>query len=282
MRALFTSFLAVVVLFIVACSKGSEPDPIVKEEAPVEEPETLVPDLRVMTYNIRLGNPPSAGAKRDLPAIARVINNAKPDLVALQEVDKNTVRSGITVNQAKELGKLTNMHAYFVGAMEVLGGGEYGEAILSKYPLLDSAGYALQADPSIGGEMRKMAVVKVALPDGSKVVFAGTHLDHKSEDNRLYQIDRLRRVLQQEKYPVILAGDFNALPSSLTINRLDEYFTRTCKHNCSPTFTAANPKSAIDFIMYRKKDKVAVVSSKVIFESYASDHLPVVAELKLN
>lgn len=282
MRNVLAVFLTGVLTLLFSCSKGEGPDPGIKDGSAATNPDTVVPDLRVMTYNIHLANPPSAGSKRDLPAIARVINTAKADLVALQEVDKYTERSGLNVHQARELGKLTNMYAFYVKAMDVFGGGEYGIAILSKYPILDSAGYELPADPNIGGEMRKLAVVRVALPDTREVVFAGTHMDHKSEDNRLYQGERIRRVLQQENRPVILAGDFNALPRSLTIDFFDKYFTRTCRHNCSPTFPAYNPRSAIDFIMYRSIEKIQVVSQKVIFESYASDHLPVIADLKIN
>lgn len=278
MKKLLVLFFTGIALLFFACGKDSAPDPA----PPVADPADIVPDLRVMTYNIHLANPPSAGTKRDLPAIARVINSAKPDLVVLQEVDRYTERSGLGIDQAEALGKLTSMHAFYVKAMDVSGGGAYGIAVLSRFPILDSAGYELPADPSIGGEMRKLAVIKVALPDGREVVFAGTHMDHKSEENRLYQGDRLRKILQRETLPVILAGDFNALPTSMTIDFMDRYFTRTCRHNCSPTFTASNPKSPIDFIMYRSTDEMEVVSHKIILESHASDHLPVVAELKIN
>ncbi|AHM59810.1 endonuclease/exonuclease/phosphatase [Flammeovirgaceae bacterium 311] len=281
MKEVSTLILAVLAMLFCACSSENELDEVqkvVQDTAAVSEE----PDLRVMTYNIRLGNPPSAGEKRDLPAIARVINEADPDLVALQEVDVYTKRSGQDIHQAKALGELTNMYAYYVKAMDVFGGGAYGEAILSRYPIMDSMGYELPAHPSVGGETRALAVVKIALPNGQEVVFAGTHLDHRSEENRLYQGDRLRRILQKEELPVILAGDFNAVPQTATVDFFDNYFTRSCRHNCSPTFPARNPQSAIDFIMYSKGSDVGVVSHKTIFESYPSDHLPVVAEFTIN
>lgn len=265
---------------LVACNKDNVSESNILDDTLLSVSSKVVPDVSVMTYNIHMANPPSAGSKRDLSAIALVIRAANPDIVALQEVDIYTERSGFSLHQAKELGKLTNMHAFFVKATDVFNGGEAGNAILSKFPILDSVGYELPADPNIGGEMRNMAVIRVALPDGRRIVFASTHLDHKSEDNRLYQGERLRKILQKEEFPVLLAGDYNALPTSLTIELLDKYFIRTCKHNCSPTFPAYNPKSSIDFIMYRNTDKVTVVSNNVIFESYASDHLPVVAGIK--
>ncbi|WP_224998258.1 endonuclease/exonuclease/phosphatase family protein [Cesiribacter sp. SM1] len=281
MENISTLFLAILAMFFCACSTDDALEDI---EQDVNDTTVVAEeaDLRVMTYNIHLANPPAAGEKRDLPAIARVINSEMPDLVALQEVDVYTERSGLDVHQAKALGELTNMYAYHVKAMDVFGGGAYGEAILSRFPILDSAGYELRADPAVGGETRALAVVKVALPDGREVVFAGTHLDHRSEQNRLYQGDRIRKILQREELPVILAGDFNAVPQTATVDYFDNYYTRSCRHNCSPTFPARNPQSAIDFIMHRKDADIEVVSHKTIFESYASDHLPVVVAYKIN
>jgi hypothetical protein len=48
--------------------------------------------LRVMTYNIHHGNPPTkeASGEIDLEAIVAAIRKEAPDLVALQEVDVHT------------------------------------------------------------------------------------------------------------------------------------------------------------------------------------------------
>lgn len=98
--------------------------------------------LRVMTYNVRHCNPPSKKGVIEVESIARVINEANPDLVALQEIDRFTKRSGLELDQAKELGKLTGMHSYFVKAID-WDGGEYGIAILSKFKILDSVNIQL-------------------------------------------------------------------------------------------------------------------------------------------
>ncbi|MNQ91824.1 hypothetical protein D3C85_1072220 [compost metagenome] len=80
-----------------------------------------------MTYNIHVGIPAS-GSTPNLAATAAVINAASPDLVALQEVDKNTTRSG-GVDQAAYLATATGMNYYFAKAINRFGG-EYGIAIL--------------------------------------------------------------------------------------------------------------------------------------------------------
>jgi endonuclease/exonuclease/phosphatase family metal-dependent hydrolase len=61
--------------------------------------------IRVMSYNIHHANPPSKAKDStiDMQAIADVIIKANPDLVALQEVDNRTTRSGVNLNQEQEL-----------------------------------------------------------------------------------------------------------------------------------------------------------------------------------
>ncbi|UKJ06882.1 endonuclease/exonuclease/phosphatase family protein [Solitalea lacus] len=234
--------------------------------------------LRVMTYNVHHCNPPSEGSKIDLAAIARVINAAKPDLVALQEIDVHTSRSGKEMHQARELARLTGMYSFFAKGIDFQGG-EYGIAVLSKYPVLDSVAYALPMQEGAGGEPRALAVITVALKDGRKVKFAATHLDLKPE-NRMLQVQKIAELFKNEKQPVILCGDFNAVPGSEPINYTDQFFKRSCMQNCAPTIPVINPDREIDFIMYTPSI-IKVLSHQVISETYASDHLPVVAELKL-
>nr|WP_293834431.1 endonuclease/exonuclease/phosphatase family protein [uncultured Arsenicibacter sp.] len=232
--------------------------------------------ITVMTYNIHHCNPPSAGAKIDMEAIARVINKEKPDLVALQEVDVNTQRSGKGFHQARELARLTGMHAYFSKAIDHQGG-DYGVAVLSKFPIVDSSRIILPIDPAIGGEVRTLATITVDAGRGQKLIFACTHLDLK-EANRLTQADLILKHLEGSTLPVILGGDFNALADSKVLRQLEQRFTRTCQ-DCQPTIPVEKPNRAIDFILYSNGGRVKPLSTRVIDEQYASDHLPVVAEL---
>ena len=82
--------------------------------------------ITVLSYNIHHG----AGMDTilNLERIARVIKSESPDIVALQEVDINTERTG-KVNQIEVLGKLTNMNFAFGKSIDLLGG-QYGNAIL--------------------------------------------------------------------------------------------------------------------------------------------------------
>ena len=232
-----------------------------------------------MTYNIHHANPPSETVKIDVEAIARVINQEKPDLVALQEVDVHTERSGKNLDQARELARLTGMQSFFMKALDYQGG-EYGIAVLSRYPIVDSVGYLLPRDPALGGEDRAVVSVTVQLPGKKKIIFASTHLDLK-EANRLSQAKALIGHFQDSSLPMILGGDFNALADSPVIQLFDQNFTRTCGTDCAPTIPVKNPNRTIDFIMYKPQSTFKVLNTRVIDEQYASDHLPVVAELEI-
>ena len=235
--------------------------------------------VRVMTYNIHHANPPSKeeAGEIDIDAIVKTIRKENPDLVALQEVDVNTERSG-KMNQAEMIAANLGMQAYFGRAIDHQGG-YYGVAILSRYPLLETSVSPLPEDAAPASEDRVLAIVKVKLPGGMVVRFGSTHLDVVSPENREQQVKAINAIAAKETMPFIVAGDFNADPESSAISELDKRFTRTRGSDCEPTIPVDKPDRAIDFIAFSKGGPFKVVSQKVVQEKYASDHLPVVATL---
>ncbi|WP_223816101.1 endonuclease/exonuclease/phosphatase family protein [Adhaeribacter rhizoryzae] len=270
MKYFFLSFIIGATFLVASCSKAINPVKNAAEAA----------SLRVMAYNIHHANPPSRPDFIDIDAIANAIKAQNPDLVALQEVDVNTERSG-KFNQAEEIAKRLNMHFYFAKAIDHQGG-DYGVAILSKYPLTETQVHRLPSKPETKGEPRVLATAKITLPNGAAIRFGSTHLDaQKAPVNRQIQIEEIGKIAATEQLPFIIAGDFNATPDSEVIAGLDKYFTRTCQ-NCAPTIPVINPSKTIDFIAYKHpKNKIRVASHQVINEQYASDHLPVLVVLNL-
>ncbi len=234
--------------------------------------------LRVMAYNIHHANPPSRPDSIDIPAIVRTIKAQNPDLVALQEIDSDTQRSG-PGNQAELIAESLGMKVFF-GKSINYGGGDYGVAILSKFPISEGTVHRLPTKTGTDGEKRVLATVKVALPDNRYIRFGSTHLDSQKEDtNRILQIKEILQITSEEEIPMIIAGDFNSYPKSEVINILDQRFKRTCDP-CEPTIPVNHPEKAIDFIACRPENSFQVISHTVIDETYASDHLPIVAVLK--
>lgn len=257
-------------------SSSSNQDP--QPDDPVAE--EIVDSIHVMAYNIHHANPPSKPDVIDVDAIVNVIKAESPDVVALQEVDVNTGRSG-PGNQAEEIAKKLGMHFFFGKAINY-DGGEYGVAILSKYPLSETQVHRLPTKAGTNGEPRILAMAKVTLPGGTEIRIGSTHLDAQSDStNRLLQIEEINAIATEEKLPFIIAGDFNAVPESEVITILDSHFTRTCRL-CPFTSSANNPVRTIDYIAYHHpSDKFKVEDHEVINNKYASDHLPIAAKISV-
>ena len=85
--------------------------------------------LRVLSWNIHHGQ--GIDGALDLPRVAGIISSWEPDVVCLQEVDRRTIRAG-GVDQAVELGYLLGMESAFHRCIDHQGG-EYGDAILTKF-----------------------------------------------------------------------------------------------------------------------------------------------------
>lgn len=234
--------------------------------------------LRVLSYNIHHGE--GIDRKVDLPRIAKVIQSVSPDLVLLQEVDRNVARSG-DVDQAAELGKLTGMQAIF-GSNLKLGSGDYGNAILSRFPLSEVENHRLPN--SKDGEPRGVLGADVQMPaelGGTSFRIWVTHLDHRPGDaDRLGSIDVIADLVKDEDRLVVIGGDFNATPESVVMKK----FCRTWKlagDKVTPTIPVDVPKRQIDFIAYHSPSPIQVGEVRVLDEAVASDHRPIFATLIL-
>ena len=224
-------------------------------------------NLTILSFNIRHGA--GMDGRVDLSRAAALINRLKPDIVALQEVDKGTGRTG-GVDQAAWLGQETGMEAVF-GEFMPYQGGRYGMAVLSRLPIIEWDNHRLPD----GAEPRTTLSVVVRYGD-QEIVVAGIHL-YRSEQERLAQARRLVQIFATERRPVFLVGDFNSTPASPVMDLLERHWTRVTKQGNSQTFPADTPETEIDFILFRPADAFQVVESRVVEETLASDHRPVLA-----
>lgn len=236
--------------------------------------------IKVMAYNIHHCNPPSEPGRINVDTIAQVIKQENPDLVALQEVDVHTNRSGKELDQAKQLAELTGMHYYFKKAINN-DGGEYGVAILSRWPIQDTASIHLPIAPDVRYEPRVVALATVTLPSGRIVQFASTHLD-LTEETRVLQAKEIVSRLGAGADVLVIGGDFNARPGSKSIQALEASFQSSCPPaDCPYTIPVDEPQATIDYLFYRKSTTITVLNHHVVSERYASDHLPIVATLRV-
>ena len=233
--------------------------------------------VKVLSFNILHGA--TTKGDFDLDAIAKVIKDADPDFVAMQEVDFKTNRAK-KYDLVTELGWRTKMAPLFAKAMEY-DGGEYGEGILSKYTFLQTRTATLPYSP--GNEPRVALEVIIKISSTDTIAFIGTHLDHTDSDiDRVSQAAKINEAFYSNKYPTILAGDLNDIPGSTTINILEEMWVSSYdKENPAYTFPSNNPVKKIDYVMFYPKNRWKIIDTEVIVDTIASDHCAYLVTLEL-
>ena len=238
---------------------------------PLASAEETARELRVLTWNIHHGV--GEDGKLDLARIAKIITDHRPDIVLLQEVDKNCARSG-QVDQTAELARLTQLKGVFGKATD-LQGGEYGQAILAT---VEPTNLTIHPLPS-SGEPR-IAVSVIILSAIGQVTAASVHLDYADEARQHAQAQVCAAALLASPHPVILAGDFNAKPASRTLaNFAQAPWSIVPKEGPAATHPAATPTTEIDYVILRGLQ--AVKPATVIAEAAASDHRPVLSVVAL-
>lgn len=241
--------------------------------------------LRVMTYNVHhcVGMDGRHAPER----IARVIARHRPDVVALQELDVGRLRTG-GIDQAHRIAHLLEMQFHFHPAIHVAEE-RYGDAVLTHLPMrLVRADHLPGPPPKLGIEPR--GAVWVAIRTGeTELQLINTHLGLRERERRV-QVEALlgRDWLGHPdcRAPVILCGDLNALPRTAAYRRIQEQLSDA--QECTPdrrtrgTMPGRYPMARIDHIFFHPE--MEVISVEVPdghLERVASDHLPVIAELRI-
>ncbi len=234
--------------------------------------------IRLLTFNIHHGE--GTDGRVDLERIARLIREQRADLVALQEVDRGVERTGRR-DLLAELAQLTKMN-YAFGKNIDYQGGDYGNAILSRFPIIeqDNHHFKLLRPSERRGLLR--AVVDLG---GKKLTLLATHIDfHQDDAERLSNVEELHQGLAEYgQLPLILCGDFNDVPGSRTHANVKNDFTdawETVGKGDGFTYSSTKPEKRIDYVFIKKGARLRPVAARVI-ESDASDHLPLLVEIKI-
>ena len=233
--------------------------------------------LRVMSYNIHHGE--GLDGKLDLERIAKVILDAKADIVGLQEVDRGCERTQQRDLPA-EFAKLTGMAVYFEKNISHQGGA-YGNAVLTRFPIKSAKNTHLKSFGN--GEQRGVQQLVLDV-QGREVLFMNTHLDARRDPvEREHSATELRTIVAAAgTMPVILVGDLNAGPEAKSVTAVREFLTDSWTTvNKEPGFTipVKKPTKRIDYIWITP---VSITPVKMeVLHSEASDHLPIVADLRL-
>ena len=241
--------------------------------------------LRVMTYNVH--GCTGLDGKNSSERIARVIARHDVDVVALQEIDVGRDRSG-KIDQADRIARKLGMVSHFYPSF-VLKEGQYGNAVISRYPLKIVRTDALPRLKTHGVfEPRAALWVEIDV-NGVKVNLINSHLslwpaERLAQTEALLGPDWIGSAACQA--PVILCGDFNSNPRSMVCKRmggkLRDAQLLLASHKPHNTWMAAHPFRRIDhFFVSPDIGVLNITVPTTELDRIASDHLPLIVELNV-
>jgi len=247
-------------------------------------------ELRVLTYNIHRAIGVDHRFKPE--RIAEILAHHDADIVLLQEVDVGVPRSG-KLDLAKEMADRLGYPYSAAGLNVQLRVGMYGNATLSRYPIVRER----NIDLTIGRRKARgclYTALELSVENGQKIELAvfNLHLglsfkERPQQLGRLVHSDEFIRLTS--KTPCLIAGDFNDWWT-----RIAPIFTEILDFDCASnhnwgyqnafsTFPSFSPTSGLDKIFCR--GDISILHSRrcrLRISRIASDHIPVMADLKIN
>lgn len=277
------SLLAALLLVLTACTA---PGPTAGDPSPSPTPTTtVVPSqpsapggtiepcprgdsarLTALTLNIH-GGRTNAGVL-DLERVATELRAWDADVVLLQEVDRGRERSG-EVAQAQWLGERLGLD-WAYGPTRRLRGGSTGNAVLSRFPVIDDR---LRSLPRLPGLYRRGLVQVTVDLGGQEVDLLSTHFDHVSPAARRAQAAAVAGVVRRGGRPALLGGDLNTEPGMPPLGILGRAGLAdpwpVVGFGSGLTVPAADPQRRIDFVL---ADASSVPLRSEVLISSISDH----------
>lgn len=241
--------------------------------------------IRVLSYNIHkcIGG---IDRRYKPERIRDVISYYDPDIVLLQETD-NAARRSKRHRQVDLLGEMLDYrHRTYFPNVRLRTGGEYGNAILSRFAITETQ----NIDLTIPLKKRRSVLharhrVRFAEDNHTRTLHVyNLHLGLSALERKT----QLRRFLDSHPFihldqrtPILVAGDFNDLWGTLGPKMLAPAGFRTGTRPI-PSFPAYAPVRPLDAVYVRGSlEIVHVYRSRLDLAKAASDHLPLVADLKI-
>jgi len=228
-----------------------------------------VTTLRLLSYNVR-------SMRDDVDALGRVMREIAPDVAIVQEAPRFLRWRSACAALARRAGLVLVTGGRASGANLVLS--SLGVDVLA------TAELAFSPDPRLHHRGAAVAVLRRA---GARFAVAGTHLD-LIEAPRLRHLDELADFAEgfvPADVPLIVGGDINAAPGSLTWQRLERFGADAFAAAGSGdgfTYSALAPVRRIDGVF--ADPRLRLLSAETIDSAdvrIASDHRPLLVSYLL-
>jgi endonuclease/exonuclease/phosphatase family metal-dependent hydrolase len=234
--------------------------------------------IKVLSYNIHKGRSFFL-RHRTWDALDKLVHKVEPDIIFFQEF-LSEPQAEILLEKFAD--KLWPHHSF--GKNATMGDYHYGNAILSKYPFIETYSNDISTNKL---EKRGLLYGKIQINKKDNLFLFCTHLDltYKGRKSQLKKIQKYTSSLTKKSDHVLFVGDFNDWDEKLhpeiqkTLNFKE---ASTEVHGfLAETSPSIYPKFSLDRIYYRnlKPHSTEVIKDKNL--KILSDHLPVVFEFKI-
>lgn len=280
-----TKLMALVLVVLMLCNlamptKNGEKTDVLAESSETTDVEKKVICLKVMTFNVQhfldYNN-----QIIDTELFAKVIKENKVDFCGLNEVRGEGTYEDYT-DQTNALGDSLGFNRYFGEAIKVDGENPYGNAFVTKYPVISSETFGIPdpEKPKDGERYETRCVIKTVVDvDGEKLCFLVCHMG-LNKDEQKNAVNTLCGIIDDINMPLILMGDFNTTPDSKVLEPIRERLKDVdcmAGNPATATYPSYAPEIKIDYIFYKGLE---CIDSKTVCNVY-SDHYPIIADFEL-
>ena len=225
----------------------------------------------------------------DFDSVAAQIKDMGADICVLNEMRNESTVGGD--DQVAAVAERLGYFYHFAKAINLKNGGEYGNAVVSRYPIISARAYPISLPEDCRADFpryedRVLISVEIEV-FGTVITVLGCHFG-LSEAEKGRALEVILQAIEQIKTPIVLAGDFNIFPNHPIIAELSRHLEDSADKltEMRGTFIGAADKDGkLPFDHGKKIDylftSALAVTSATIPEESCSDHRSMYAEIEI-